>query len=214
MHKMCPKTKMKKKKNNLVKIKNFLNKKVSIRLILRRFFIPTTFLKVWGFNFKNKAEGEVFYDKCEIFCYKMNVLFVVLVIFSAFSLPQHSLAYTFPEWKSLPSLENKEPVEIVELQVTAYNSLPWQTNSEPCITASGMDVCERNLEDVIATNYSYLPFGSKIKIPELFGDREFLVEDRMNKRYTQTLDIWMKDYFDAKEFGRQKMKVEIYPAAR
>ena len=191
------------KKNNLVKVKNFLNKKVDIRLILRRFF-----------TFKSKKEGRLFCDKCGTFCYKISVLFIVFIIFSSFTLPQHSLAYAFPEWKSLPVIENKEPVEIVELHVTAYNSLPWQTNSEPCITASGMDVCERDIEDVIATNYSYLPFGSKIKIPELFGDREFLVEDRMNKRYTQTLDIWMKDYSSAKEFGRQKITAEIYPAAR
>ena len=194
---------MKKKKNNLVKIKNFLNKKIDIRLILRRFF-----------NFKSKKEEQLFCDKCETFCYKISVLFIVLIIFSSFTLPQHSLAYAFPEWKPLPTIENKEPVEIVELHVTAYNSLPWQTNSEPCITASGMNVCDRDMEDVIATNYSYLPFGSKIKIPELFGDREFLVEDRMNKRYTQTLDIWMKNYFDAKKFGRQKIIAEIYPAAR
>ena len=203
MLKKYPKTKMKKKKNNLVKIKNFLNKKVDIRLILRRFF-----------SFKNKKEKELFYDNCRIFCYKAVVLSIVFIIFSCFTFPQHSLAYTFPDWKKLPKIGNKDPLKIIQLHITAYNSLPWQTNSEPCITASGMNVCERDTEDVIATNYAYLPFGSKIKIPELFGDREFLVEDRMNQRYTQTLDIWMKDYYDAKDFGRQKIEVEIYPAAR
>ncbi len=200
---MYPKIKMKTKKNNLVKFKDFLNKKVSIRPILGRFF-----------NFKNKKEKEVFHSNCKMCFNKVCVLIVVFVIFSGFCLPQHSLAYVFPELKSLPILENKEPMKIVELHVTAYNSLPWQTNDEPCITASGMNVCERGAEDIIATNYSYLPFGSKIKIPELFRDREFVVEDRMNKRYTQTLDIWMKNYFDAKEFGRQKIIAEIYPAAR
>lgn len=194
---------MKNKKNNLVKFRKFFNKKFNICPIFGHFF-----------NFKNRKEKEFFYDNFRLYLQKTGILLIVFIIFSSFILPQHSLAYIFPEWKNLPEANNKKPVEIIEIYATAYNSLSWQTDSEPCITASGMNICERDIEDVVVTNYSYLPFGSKIKMPELFGDREFLVEDRMNERYTQTLDIWMKDYFDAKEFGRQKIKVEIYPAAR
>lgn len=111
---------------------------------------------------------------------------------------------------TLPVIEDKEADIVTNFYISAYNSLPGQTDDTPCITASGLDVCERNMEDIVATNYRYLPFGSIIKIPELFGNKEFIVHDRMNKRYTNTLDIWMKDYKTAKAFGRKYVEVEIY----
>lgn len=102
-----------------------------------------------------------------------------------------------------------QPRQTVNIWVTAYNSLPGQTDSTPCITASGLNVCERNAEDVIATNFSHLPFGTKIRLPELFGDKIFIVEDRMNRRYWQTADIWMKNYQAAKNFGKKYTVMEI-----
>lgn len=85
--------------------------------------------------------------------------------------------------------------------MSAYNSEARQTDSSPCITASNMNVCERNREDVVAANF--LPLHSIIKIPELYGDQEFHVEDRMNRRYQNNVDIWMRDRQDAIQFGRQ-----------
>ncbi|MFW0862751.1 MAG: hypothetical protein ACKKL6_04185 [Candidatus Komeilibacteria bacterium] len=119
----------------------------------------------------------------------------------------------FPDWNyeiRLPEAGNKEPLYTVNITVTAYNSLPWQTDDTPCITASGMDICERNAEDIIATNFAYLPYGTRVKFPDLFGDKIFRVEDRMNKRYYQRADIWMKDYADAKAFGRRQTRMEIF----
>jgi len=110
----------------------------------------------------------------------------------------------------LPETNSKEPRYTVNITVTAYNSLPWQTDDTPCIAASGMDVCERNAEDIIATNFAHLPFGTKIKLPDLYGDRVFRVEDRMNKRYYQRADIWMKEYADAKAFGKRWTKMEVF----
>lgn len=91
--------------------------------------------------------------------------------------------------------------------LTAYNSLPEQTDDTPCITANGFDVCEHWTEDTIAANF--LKFGTKVRIPELFGDRIFIVRDRMNKRYSDRVDIWMKDKTDARVFGRKVAKIEI-----
>ena len=192
------------KKRNLKVFKDFLNKNIDIRPILGRFFD----------FFKDKTDLKLFFNYCKVFCYKSCILVIALGIFYSLSFPQYSLAHTFPKISHLPKILDKSPVETTELYITAYNSLIWQTNYQPCITASGLNVCERDIEDIIATNYSYLSFGSKIKIPELFGDREFIVEDRMNQRYTRTLDIWMKSYTDAKEFGRKKFVVEIYSASR
>lgn len=93
--------------------------------------------------------------------------------------------------------------------VTSYNSEAGQTDDSPCIAASGMDVCKRNAEDIIATND--LPFHTKILIPEYFGDQIFYVEDRMNARYTGTdrLDIWMKNKTDSKNFGAKVLKIIV-----
>ncbi|MDP2586216.1 MAG: hypothetical protein Q8P32_00370 [Candidatus Komeilibacteria bacterium] len=109
--------------------------------------------------------------------------------------------------------EEREPRYKIKLWVTAYNSLPGQTDSTPCITASGLNVCERSnqgAEDIIATNLMRLPFGTKVRIPELFGDKIFLVHDRMNARYTKRVDVWMAEYADAKKFGKQYTEIEIF----
>lgn len=91
--------------------------------------------------------------------------------------------------------------------MTAYNSEPGQTDNSPCITANGFNVCEHGIEDTIAANF--LKFGTKVMIPELFGDRVFIVRDRMNKRYTDRVDIWMKDYDDAIKFGLRTATIQV-----
>jgi len=90
---------------------------------------------------------------------------------------------------------------------TAYTSSVAETDSTPCITADGYNVCEANEENVIATNF--LPFGTVVKIPEVYGDREFIVHDRMNRRYSNRIDIWMKDRGDAIQFGKQQVKIVV-----
>jgi 3D (Asp-Asp-Asp) domain-containing protein len=91
--------------------------------------------------------------------------------------------------------------------MTAYNSEPGQTDNSPCITANGFNVCEHGVEDTIAANF--LKFGTKVRIPELFGDRVFVVRDRMNKRYSNRVDIWMNNYSDAIKFGVKTAKIEV-----
>ena len=91
--------------------------------------------------------------------------------------------------------------------ITAYNSEVGQCDSSPCITANGFNVCKHGLEDSIAANW--LKFGTKVRIPELFGDRVFVVRDRMNKRFPDKVDIWMVHKEDAKSFGVKVAKIEI-----
>lgn len=92
--------------------------------------------------------------------------------------------------------------------ITAYTSEPAQTDDTPCVTASGLDVCERNIENVVAANF--LPLGTRVRIPELYGDRVFYVEDRMNKRYNYKMDIWMKEKSEAKVFGVKYATIEVF----
>jgi len=91
--------------------------------------------------------------------------------------------------------------------MTAYNSEVGQTDDSPCITANGFNVCKHGIEDTIAANF--LPMGAKIKIPELFGDRIFIVRDRMNKKHPNRVDVWMKDRHDAIQFGVKIAKIQV-----
>ena len=93
--------------------------------------------------------------------------------------------------------------------ISAYNSEVGQCDDSPCITANGFNVCEHGVEDTIAANF--LKFGTKVRIPELFGDRVFIVRDRMNARFSDRVDIWMIEKQDARQFGVKLAKIEILP---
>ena len=107
--------------------------------------------------------------------------------------------------------ETREPeYRVIRTSVhamTAYNSEVAQTDDTPCITANGFDVCEHGIEDTIAANF--LKFGTKVRIPDLFGDRIFVVRDRMNKRYPDRVDIWMLEKSDALQFGVRRARIEV-----
>jgi 3D (Asp-Asp-Asp) domain-containing protein len=95
-------------------------------------------------------------------------------------------------------------IQIRKIFVTAYSSTPDQTEGDPFITASGARVYDGTL----AANF--LPFGTKVRLPEVFGDKIFTVEDRMNARFRDTrIDIWFPDRSSAKEFGIQETIMEI-----
>ncbi len=91
--------------------------------------------------------------------------------------------------------------------ITAYSSDIYQCDSTPCITANGFNVCEYGIMDTVAANH--LKFGTKIKIPDVFGDRIFIVRDRMNNRYKDRVDIWMTKKDDAINFGVKEAAVYV-----
>lgn len=87
--------------------------------------------------------------------------------------------------------------------VTAYASVPDETSDHPFITASGATV-----EDgVVAANF--LPFGTEIQIPSLFGNKIFTVEDRTSQRFSGRVDIWMASVDQAVDFGIRKAKIIV-----
>lgn len=90
------------------------------------------------------------------------------------------------------------------VSMTAYSSTPDQTDSTPFITASNTYV----RDGIVAANF--LPFGTAIKIPDLYGDKIFVVEDRMNRRYTSRVDIWFPDRASALQFGlKRSVRIEV-----
>jgi len=99
-------------------------------------------------------------------------------------------------------------IRSISVPVTAYNSLPGQTDSTPCITANGFDLCQNNQQNVIAANF--LKFGTKVRFPDYDPNTIYTVQDRMNARYAHRADIWMKTTADARQFGLKTLKMEIY----
>ena len=89
------------------------------------------------------------------------------------------------------------------VSATGYSSEIWQTDSTPFTTASNTHV----RDGVIAANF--LPFGTLVRIPDLFGNKIFIVEDRMNSRYWFNVDVWFSDTIVAKDFGRKTVTIEV-----
>ncbi len=92
----------------------------------------------------------------------------------------------------------------MRVTVTAYSSTQDQTDSSPFITASGARVAE----GLIAHNG--LPFGTRVRFPEIFGERVFVVQDRMNRRYGPYMaDIWMRSRHQAKQWGVKRITMQV-----
>ena len=85
--------------------------------------------------------------------------------------------------------------------ITAYSSTPDQTDDTPFITASN----QRVRWGIVACND--LPFGTKVEID---GLGMFEVQDRMNSRHDNEMDIWFPDRVSALEFGKQERFVWVY----
>jgi hypothetical protein len=77
------------------------------------------------------------------------------------------------DYGAFPVAAEASPRRTLVVPITAYTSDAAQTDSTPCIAARGFDLCEHDEEDVIAANF--LPMGTKVKIPELYGSRVFTV---------------------------------------
>ncbi len=95
-------------------------------------------------------------------------------------------------------------VKKIAVIVTAYSSTPWETWGDPFITASGSTV----RKGIVANNL--LPFGTELRLPEIYGEKIFVVEDRMNSRKgPYHVDIWFPSYSEAVNFGVKTTYIEI-----
>ena len=89
------------------------------------------------------------------------------------------------------------------LTVTAYSSTEDQTDDTPFITASNKTV----YDGIVAANF--LPFGTKIKIPKIFGDKIFVVEARRHDRFSDRVDVWCANQEAAMKFGKRATEIVI-----
>lgn len=118
----------------------------------------------------------------------------------AYEAIEDSINPRLPQAADKPRLAAKKTVKIT---VTAYSSTLDQTDSDPFITALGTKV----RDGVIAANF--LPFGTQVRFPDKFGDKIFVVEDRMHPGRSHMADIWMPTREMAKEWGAKYIKMEI-----
>lgn len=105
--------------------------------------------------------------------------------------------------------EKEKRFEFLTLTITAYSPDEKQTDDRPYETASTRIVTETELEQLpfvavspdVMRKYN-IKYGDTIWIG-------FLVEDTMNEKITDTIDIFFPDEESALEFGRQKRSVII-----
>jgi hypothetical protein len=112
---------------------------------------------------------------------------------------------------SFPVAADRAPLRTLNVFATAYSSDPYQTDATPCIPAMNFDLCEHYLtygmEDTIAANF--LRLGTKVRFPELYGDKVFTVRDRMNSRYNyDRIGYYRIDFYkaEANENGQMDNK--------
>ena len=135
---------------------------------------------------------------------KIKVISIVLGIVLLFIAAFPDISYGLIGVGNEPEPEKLEPrVLSSEVWLTAYSSSPDETDDTPFVTASG----ERVRDGIVAANF--LPLGSAIQIPEIFGDRIFVVKDRMHSRKTDFVDVWMSSKQEAKEFGIHRTDILI-----
>ncbi|PNQ73172.1 hypothetical protein C1T31_08930 [Hanstruepera neustonica] len=96
----------------------------------------------------------------------------------------------------------------LQVTATAYNSLAYQTNSNPHITAFG-DSLKPGMK-YIAVSRDLLSLGLKHNTPVAIEGMEglYYVKDKMHYRWKKRIDIYMgTDVKAAKNWGRKKVEI-------
>ncbi|MDX1302688.1 hypothetical protein [Photobacterium sp.] len=101
-------------------------------------------------------------------------------------------------------------VKNLKVTATAYNSVRAQTNTNPTRAAWG-DTLKPGMK-AIAVSRDLLAMGltrgAKVKISGLAG--EYVVLDKMHKRWSRKIDIYMgKDIQAARNWGRRSVTITL-----
>ncbi len=128
--------------------------------------------------------------------FKTVYIYFVITISVLSGLSCKEEVHTPYEWKTM------------EVTATAYNSLAYQTSSNPHITAFG-DSLKPGLR-YIAVSRDLLKKGlshnTLVKIEGLEGT--YLVKDKMNRRWRNRIDVYMgTDVKAARQWGRRNINI-------
>jgi 3D (Asp-Asp-Asp) domain-containing protein len=106
--------------------------------------------------------------------------------------------------------QKSTPAKLSRLrEVTAYNvGDPDQNYGDPCESANGEDICAALDSGSKRCAANFVPFGTVLHIAH-YG--VCTVTDRMNRRYSDHVDIAMKKHEKHKaiQFGRRRLKVTV-----
>lgn len=94
------------------------------------------------------------------------------------------------------------PKKIIKI-VTAYYPAPSETDSDPCIAASGLNICSTS-ENICACPRKY-PFGTKF----LIGNKIYSCQDRLSKKYDDRIDLLMSSKEEVLKWGKRKLEVTV-----
>ncbi len=120
------------------------------------------------------------------------------------AVPQKPKVFAVGQAASPLAIVSDAPAKSRQLvRLTAYSSSPEETDSTPFTTATGNTV----RDGIIAANF--LPFGTKVRIPSIYGNKVFVVDDRMHPRMVNVVDIWMPSKQAALQFGFANAYIEI-----
>ncbi len=115
------------------------------------------------------------------------------------------VAWLYPQRAGAPEDTGYQGLMVT---VTAYNSVVEQTDADPHIAAWGDHIAPGM--PIVAVSRDLIPKGldrnTRVRIHGLPG--EFVVLDKMNKRYANRIDIYMGEDIDAaREFGRRQARI-------
>lgn len=183
-------------------------------------FYEISFLLPIGLKVENQLNSEIMLNSKKI----LAILFfsAIITIISLVSLGIKSIKASVVENQpqdpdksliiiqdnSLAALNDyssqKKVAKKMKVVITGYSSCPEETDDTPFITAQGTWV----KKGIVANNL--LPFGTEIRIPELYNNEVFIVEDRMNARSGfYHIDIWFPSKEEAQKFGAKWTYIEI-----
>lgn len=147
------------------------------------------------------------------FVHRLAIILAIVSIFTDTAFPRVAQAQTVNQVSpdktminQLPPTGDRETDRVVSVVLTAYSSTLEQTDETPFVTSNGTFV----YDGLIAANW--LAYGTRVKFPELFGDKVFTVNDRMHPRFGRgRADLWLNAPLEqVKEFGVKKVVMEIY----
>ena len=99
--------------------------------------------------------------------------------------------------------------DTLTVELTAYNSVPAQTDSTPNVTASGAEAAPGTVA-VSRDLLGRFPYGSEVVVLSVSGpacggyvpDTPLTVADTMNARIRNHVDVWLETTEQAQNWGR------------
>ena len=107
-----------------------------------------------------------------------------------------------------PKVDNSFTWECMNVRASAYNSLANQTSSNPFITAFGDSIKPGDNYIAVSRNLLRDPLKENTIVSIEGLDSLYIVKDKMNRRYWNTIDVYMGlDVKAARKWGRRNVTI-------